>query len=70
MNKISQQVLKAIEILAYLVALWSLLVLFLEPVISYYADFVKVENFTAWANLLLLALAIINRLLLKEGKGI
>ena len=70
MNKISQQVLKAIEILAYLVALWSLLVLFLEPVISYYADFAKVENYTAWANLLLLALAIINRLLLKEGKGI
>ena len=70
MNKILQQVQKAIEILAYLVALWSLLVLFLEPVISYYANFVKVENFTAWANLLLLALAIINRLLLKEGKGI
>ncbi|TDF72432.1 potassium transporter Trk, partial [Candidatus Syntrophosphaera thermopropionivorans] len=70
MNKILQQVQKAIEILAYLVALWSLMVLFLEPVISYYANFVKVENFTAWANLLLLALAIINRLLLKEGKGI
>lgn len=58
-----------IESVAYLLAFWSLLVLFFEPVIGYYADYARVEFLTALANLLLLALAILNRVLFGEVRG-
>ncbi|MDD4223453.1 MAG: TrkH family potassium uptake protein [Candidatus Cloacimonetes bacterium] len=69
MRKYLQLILGQVEAAAYLLAVWSLLVLFLEPVISYYSDFRAVQSFTAAANLLLLALAILNRLLFKDERG-
>ncbi len=69
MLKYLQQLLKHIEFVAYLLAVWSFLVLFFEPVIGYYLDFGRVEFFTALANLVLLLLVILNRLLFGEVKG-
>jgi trk system potassium uptake protein TrkH len=69
MRRILKLILGQVEAVAYLLAVWSLLALFLEPLISYYSDYQLVQSITAWANLLLLALAILHRLLLREGHG-
>lgn len=69
MRKFLQLILGLVEPAAYLLAVWNLLVLFLEPLISYYTDFGSVQAYTGWANLLLLALAIVKRLLLKVKLG-
>jgi len=59
-----------VEQIAYLLAIWSFLVLFLEPIIAFYADFDRVENITALANIALLLLTILNRLITrKPGTG-
>lgn len=63
-----RNLLAKVELMAYLLAIWSFLVLFFEPIISYYADFTKVEYYTAWANIGLLMLTIFNRLLSKTDK--
>jgi trk system potassium uptake protein TrkH len=60
--------LKHIEVVAYLLAAWSFLVLFLETIIRYYFDYHAIEIGTALANILLLSLTILNRLLLGEFK--
>ena len=70
MRKILKLILSPVEAAAYLLAVWSLLVLFLEPLISYYSNYQLVQTATAWVNLLLLALAILHRLLLREGRAI
>lgn len=69
MRKFLQLILGLVEPAAYLLAVWNLLVLFLEPLISYYTDFGSVQAYTGWVNLLLLALAIVKRLLLKVKLG-
>ncbi len=50
-----------IEIAAYILAIWSFLVLFLEPIISFYTNYRMLENFTALANIFLLSFTIIKR---------
>lgn len=69
MSKFFRDLLGHVESAAYLLAFWSLLVLFFEPVIGYYADYSAVVFYTALANLLLLALAILNRVLFGEVRG-
>ena len=54
--------LRNIERLAYLIALWSFLVLFFETIISYYAPYQQVEIYTAIANLLFLAFSTMARI--------
>jgi len=69
----ARSLLAKVEILAYVLAVWSFLVLFFEPVISYYADYTQVEYFTAWANLAVLMLTIFNRVVNpgdKKQKGL
>lgn len=69
----ARSLLAKVEILAYVLAIWSFLVLFFEPVISYYADYTQVEYFTAWANLAILMLTIFNRVVNpgeKKQKGL
>lgn len=69
----ARSLLGKVEVLAYLLAIWSFLVLFFEPVISYYTDYAPVEYYTAWANLAILTLTILNRLLNpteKQQKGL
>lgn len=61
-----RNLISKVEILAYLLAVWSFLLLFFEPIFSYYADIAKVESFTAFASIGLLILTIINRLLTKQ----
>ncbi len=55
--------IKTLEFFAYILAFWSFGVLFLEPIIAYYMNTTLVENLTALANILLLILTIIGRLL-------
>lgn len=69
MKKIYRAVLDRIEIVAYLLAMWSFMVLFLEPIIDYYLNYKAVENYTALANIILLLLTILNRTLFSEAKG-
>ncbi|HOH98500.1 MAG TPA: TrkH family potassium uptake protein [Candidatus Cloacimonadota bacterium] len=65
----SNSLLKHIESIAYFLALWSFLVLFLESIITYLSDnYYLVELITALANILLLGLAILNRVFLGELK--
>ncbi|HNQ43321.1 MAG TPA: TrkH family potassium uptake protein, partial [Candidatus Cloacimonadota bacterium] len=71
MNRVSKprSFLKHIEGVAYFLALWSFLVLFLEPIISYMTNnYHMVELVTALANILVLSLAILNRVFLGELK--
>ncbi|MDZ4181760.1 MAG: potassium transporter TrkG [Candidatus Cloacimonadaceae bacterium] len=63
MNKLYSALLKHIEFIAYLLAIWSFIVLFLEPIISFYLNYRNVEVYTALANLVLLLLTILNRAL-------
>ncbi|MDI9529712.1 MAG: TrkH family potassium uptake protein [Candidatus Cloacimonadota bacterium] len=63
-----RKTLRQVEIAAYLLAIWSFLVLFLEPIIGFYTNYARVEFFTALANLVLLLLTILNRVLLGESK--
>lgn len=69
MRKFFQQLLGYVESVAYLLAFWSLLVLFFEPVIGYYTNYAGVELYTALANLAVLGLAILNRVLYGEVRG-
>jgi len=69
MRKFFQQLLGYVESVAYLLAFWSLLVLFFEPVIGYYTNYTGVELYTALANLAVLGLAILNRVLYGEVRG-
>ncbi len=62
-HRILINALKRTEFLAYILAGWSFAVLFLEPIISYYTSYAWVENLTAIANILVLGLAIISRLM-------
>lgn len=66
--------LQNIERLAYLIAIWSFLVLFFETIISYYAPYKQVEIYTALANLLFLGLSTLARILggdaLKDNKRV
>ncbi|MFO7660047.1 MAG: TrkH family potassium uptake protein [Candidatus Cloacimonadaceae bacterium] len=48
------KVLNFIEFLAYPIALWNILILFFEPVISHYFYLEQVQDWTAFANLLFL----------------
>jgi len=58
--------IKTLEFFAYILAFWSFGVLFLEPIIAYYMNTTLVENLTALANILLLILTIIGRLLQRD----
>jgi len=69
MRKILGTLLRHIEVVAYLLAGWSFLVLFFEPVIDYFFDFGRMELYTAIANLILLLLTIVNRWLFGEETG-
>jgi trk system potassium uptake protein TrkH len=68
MVNLIRKTLRQVEIAAYLLAIWSFLVLFLEPIIGFYTNYARVEFFTALANLVLLLLTILNRVLLGESK--
>ena len=68
MVNLIRKTLRQVEIAAYLLAIWSFLVLFLEPIIGFYANYARVEFFTALANLVLLLLTILNRVMLGESK--
>ena len=58
---------KRIELVAYLMAIWSCLVLFLEPIFEYYVgSYQTIEFITALANILLLMLTILSRVLSGE----
>lgn len=63
-----RKTLRQVEIAAYLLAIWSFLVLFLEPIIGFYTNYSRVEFFTALANLVLLLFTILNRVLFGESK--
>jgi trk system potassium uptake protein TrkH len=60
------RILKHIELFAYLLAGWSFLVLYLEPIIGYYLDYKSIELGTALANIMLLSLTLLNRVLRGE----
>ncbi len=60
--------LRHIELIAYLLAAWSFLVLFLEPIIGYYLNYRSIELATALANLLLMILTILNHVLFRGLK--
>ena len=60
---------KHIEIIAYILAIWSFLVLFLESIFEYYTGaYQTIEFVTAVANLILLVLTILSRVLSGEVK--
>jgi trk system potassium uptake protein TrkH len=63
-----EKILRHVETAAYLVAIWSFCVLFLEPIIGYYYDYQAVETGTAWVNVVLLLLTIVNRLVSTSQK--
>lgn len=69
MRKSSPLFLKHLEFIAYLLAGWSFLVLFFEPVIDYYMNFKLIESLTVVANLGLLLLTIINRFFFTPSEG-
>ncbi len=60
--------LKHIEAFAYLLAGWSFLVLYLQPIIGFYFNYRQIEMGTALANLFLLLLTILNCVLSGEMK--
>ncbi|HNX37543.1 MAG TPA: TrkH family potassium uptake protein [Candidatus Cloacimonadota bacterium] len=66
---IHAKALKMIEFFAYILAGWSFAVLFLEPIFSYYTNVRIVENLTALANILLLVLTILSRLMQPSLEG-
>lgn len=73
MRKVLERMLGRVETAAYLVAVWSFCVLFLEPIIGYYLDYRSVEMGTALLNVTLLLLTIVNRLvssLVKKNNGL
>ncbi|MDD5316496.1 MAG: potassium transporter Trk, partial [Candidatus Cloacimonetes bacterium] len=57
-----------IEALAYPVAAWSFAVIFLESIVRPLMDYGLLELITAGANLVLLCLIIIGRLLAKDSR--
>ncbi|MCB5279085.1 MAG: TrkH family potassium uptake protein [Candidatus Cloacimonetes bacterium] len=62
----SKGLLKHIEALAYLIAAWSFAVIFLESIVQELMNYHLLEFITAGANLLLLFLTIISRLICKD----
>ncbi|MDD4310519.1 MAG: potassium transporter TrkG, partial [Candidatus Cloacimonetes bacterium] len=67
-KSISSAPLRHIELIAYLLAGWSFIVLFLEAIISFYLNYPVVLFITAGANILVLVFTILNRILLGELK--
>ncbi len=68
--KTSVKTLRFIEVLAYILAFWSFLVLFLEPLIQFYLhNYALVERQTAVANIVLLSLTILIRLSMSDFKA-
>ena len=65
---INSKHLKYIEIFAYILALWSFVVLFFESILSYYTDIRSIELITAVANISLLVMLLIGRLLSQTNK--
>ena len=59
--------LRFIEFIAYLLAVWSFAVIFLESIITTITNYQSLELFTALANLLLIALTIIGRAISPES---
>jgi len=59
--------LKHVETAAYLLASWSFVVLYLESIIRVYLNYRVIELGTALANIILLMLTILNRVLSSEG---
>ncbi|PKN72031.1 MAG: potassium transporter Trk [Candidatus Cloacimonetes bacterium HGW-Cloacimonetes-3] len=60
--------LRHVELIAYLLAAWSFVVLFLEPIIGVFLNYRSLELATALANLLLLMFTILNHVLFKDFK--
>ncbi|MCB5253649.1 MAG: TrkH family potassium uptake protein [Candidatus Cloacimonadaceae bacterium] len=54
--------LKYIESIAYLLALWSFAVIFLESIFTAFTDYHSLEFFTALANLILIFITILGRM--------
>lgn len=70
MLRFLERMLGRVETAAYVVAVWSFCVLFLEPIIGYYLDYRSVELGTAFMNVILLLLTVVNRLVsLKRKKS-
>lgn len=65
-KQISKGLLKQIETLAYIVAAWSFAVLFLQSIVQELMYYPQLELITALANISMLALAILNRLIYPE----
>ena len=59
----TQGFLKRIEALAYILAIWSFAVIFLESIIGVYTNYQKLELYTALANIAFLIVVIIARML-------
>ena len=68
-ERTKHSILAHIEAIAYILAIWSFLVLFLEPVINFYVDYKSVELITALANILLLSLTILNKVFMGEMRS-
>jgi trk system potassium uptake protein TrkH len=62
LSSISKKVSSVFESLAYLIALWNVLVLFFEPVISQYLNIRQTNVWTAFLNLAFIAVSILLRL--------
>jgi len=64
-------IFKSTEFFAYLIAGWSFLVLFLEPILQHYLNFPVWERITAMANLLMLSVTLISNITkLKDSRRI
>jgi len=64
-------IFKSTEFFAYLIAGWSFLVLFLEPILQQYLNFPVWERITAVANLLMLSVTLISNITkLKDSRRI
>ncbi len=68
-DQFNRKSLRHIEISAYIIALWSVGVLFFESLIGFYLNYSLVENVTAVANIALLLLTIVTRLLSEDVAG-
>jgi trk system potassium uptake protein TrkH len=63
------------EFLAYLIALWNIIILFFEPIVGYYMNISSAQNWTAVSNILFLLFTIIFRfisspLVMHKGQSI
>jgi trk system potassium uptake protein TrkH len=60
---IKQKILNFIEAIAYPMALWNVLILFFEPIVSYYIHIAQAQSWTAFANLAFIIITLISRLI-------